>query len=105
MVPLSALTTLRRIAGPEFTQRYNLYRAAQIFGGAAPGYSSGQAMKALEDTFAETMPREMGFDYAGMSFQEQVAQKGVVARWWYSGCRWCSYSSFWRRSTKAGRCR
>jgi len=77
MVPLSALTTLKRITGPEFTQRYNLYRAAQIFGSAAPGYSSRQAMAALEDTFAKTMPREMGFDYAGMSYQEQAAQKGL----------------------------
>jgi hydrophobic/amphiphilic exporter-1 (mainly G- bacteria), HAE1 family len=77
MVPLSALTTLRRMAGPEFTQRYNLYRCAQVFGSAAPGYSSGQAMDALEDVFARTMPREMGFDYAGMSFQEQVARKGL----------------------------
>ena len=79
MVPLSALTTLRRIAGPEFTQRYNEYRCAQIFGSAAPGYSSGQAMDALEDVFAKTMPREMGFDYASMSFQEQVARKGLSA--------------------------
>jgi HAE1 family hydrophobic/amphiphilic exporter-1 len=77
MVPLSALTSVRRITGPEFTQRYNLYRCAQIFGSAAPGYSSRQATKALEETFAETMPREMGFDYAGMSYQEQVARKGV----------------------------
>jgi HAE1 family hydrophobic/amphiphilic exporter-1 len=77
MVPLSALTSMRRITGPEFTQRYNLYRCAQIFGSAAPGYSSGQAMKALEETFGQTMPGEMGFDYAGMSYQEQVAQKGL----------------------------
>ena len=77
MVPLSALTSMRRTAGPEFTQRYNLYRCAQIMGAAAPGYSSGQAMKALEETFAQTMPREMGFDYAGMSYQEQVAAKGL----------------------------
>src|ERR1035441_6054072 len=77
MVPLSALTSIRRITGPEFTQRYNLYRCAQIFGSAAPGYSSGQAMKALEETFGQTMPVEMGFDYAGMSYQEQVAQKGL----------------------------
>jgi len=77
MVPLSALTTVRHIAGPEFTQHYNQYHAAQIFGNAAAGYSSGQAMKALEETFGQTMPREMGFDYAGMSYQEQVAQKGL----------------------------
>ena len=57
--------------------RYNLYRSAQIIGGAAPGYSSAQAMKALEETFDQTMPREMGYDYMGMSFQEKKAQEGV----------------------------
>ena len=57
--------------------RYNLYRSAQINAAAAPGYSSAQAMKALEEVFAQTMPREMGFDYLGMSFQEKKAQKGV----------------------------
>jgi hydrophobic/amphiphilic exporter-1 (mainly G- bacteria), HAE1 family len=77
MVPLSALTKFESRPGPEFTMRYNLYRSAQIIGGAAPGYSSGQAMKALEETFAQTMPREMGYDYMGMSFQEKQAQQGV----------------------------
>jgi HAE1 family hydrophobic/amphiphilic exporter-1 len=57
--------------------RYNLYRCAQINGGAAPGYSSGQALKALEDVFAETMPPEMGYDYMGMSYQEKKAAEGV----------------------------
>ena len=77
MVPLSALTKFEPRSGPEFTMRYNLYRSAQIIGGAAPGYSSAQAMKALEETFKETMPREMGYDYMGMSFQEKRAQEGV----------------------------
>src|SRR5215468_3816759 len=77
MAPLSALTNLKAISGPEFTMRYNEYHAAQINASAAPGYSSGQAMKALESAFAETMPREMGFDYTGMSYQEQQAAKGV----------------------------
>ncbi len=76
-VPLSALTSVRNITGPEFTMRYNLYRSAQINAMAAPGYSSAQAMKALEETFAQTMPREMGYDYSGMSFQEKKAQQGV----------------------------
>ena len=76
-VPLSALTSARNIAGPEFTMRYNLYRSAQINATAAPGFSSAQAMKALEEVFAQTMPREMGYDYLGMSFQEKKAQKGV----------------------------
>jgi HAE1 family hydrophobic/amphiphilic exporter-1 len=57
--------------------RYNLYRAAQINGSAAPGYSSAQAMEALEQVFAETMPSEMGYDYLGMSYQEKKAQEGV----------------------------
>jgi hydrophobic/amphiphilic exporter-1 (mainly G- bacteria), HAE1 family len=63
--------------GPEFTMRYNLYRSAQINGTAAPGYSSAQATKALEEVFAQTMPPEMGYDYIGMSFQEQKAAQGV----------------------------
>ena len=77
MVPLSSLTSVERRLGPEFTMRYNLYRSAQINGSAAPGYSSNQATQALEDVFAQTMPREMGFDYIGMSFQEKKAQEGV----------------------------
>src|SRR5580692_688157 len=77
MVPLSALTRFESKNGPEFTMRFNEYRSAQINGGAAPGFSSNQAMKALEETFAQTMPSEMGFDYSGMSFQEKKAQEGV----------------------------
>ena len=53
--------------------RYNVYRAAQINGSAAPGYSSDQAMAALEEVFEQTMPREMGFDYLGMSYQETAS--------------------------------
>jgi HAE1 family hydrophobic/amphiphilic exporter-1 len=77
MVPLSALTRFEPRFGPEFTMRFNLYRSAQIIGSAAPGYSSGQAMAALEQVFAETMPPEMGYDYSGISFQEKKAQEGV----------------------------
>jgi HAE1 family hydrophobic/amphiphilic exporter-1 len=77
MVPLSALTKFESRDGPEFTMRFNEYRAAQLNGSAAPGYSTDQAMKALEETFAQTMPAEMGFDYSGMSFQEKKAQEGV----------------------------
>jgi hydrophobic/amphiphilic exporter-1 (mainly G- bacteria), HAE1 family len=76
-VPLDALATIKNINGPEFTLRFNEYRSAQINGAAAPGYSSSQAMKALEETFHQTMPSEMGFNYMGMSFQEKKAEKGV----------------------------
>ena len=78
-VPLSTLANLRSITGPEFLMRYNEYTAAQVNATAAPGISSGQAMKAMEEVFAQTMPREMGFDYMGMSFQEQRAAQGVPA--------------------------
>jgi HAE1 family hydrophobic/amphiphilic exporter-1 len=78
-VPLSTLANLRTITGPEFLMRYNEYNAAQINATAAPGISSGQAMNVMEDVFAQTMPREMGFDYMGMSFQEQKAAQGVPA--------------------------
>ena len=76
-VPLDAISTIKNIAGPEFTLRYNEYRSAQINGSAAPGYSSYQAMNALEETFRQTMPNEMGYDYLGLSFQEKKAQQGV----------------------------
>jgi hydrophobic/amphiphilic exporter-1 (mainly G- bacteria), HAE1 family len=77
MVPLSALTRFESRPGPEFTMRYNLFRCAQINGSAAPGFSSNQAMAALEQVFAQTMPAEMGYDYLGISFQEKKAQEGV----------------------------
>jgi HAE1 family hydrophobic/amphiphilic exporter-1 len=77
MVPLDALTASKSISGPEFTMRYNLYRSAQINATPAPGYSSGQAMAAMEEVFKQVMPGEMGFAYLGMSFQEKQAQEGV----------------------------
>jgi hydrophobic/amphiphilic exporter-1 (mainly G- bacteria), HAE1 family len=76
-VPLGALTSIKARSGPEFTLRYNLYRCAQINGSAAAGYSSSQALKALEETFANTMPTAMGYDYMGMSYQEKKAAEGV----------------------------
>ncbi|PYL52610.1 MAG: hydrophobe/amphiphile efflux-1 family RND transporter, partial [Verrucomicrobia bacterium] len=76
-VPLDAISTIENISGPEFTLRYNEYRSAQINGAAAPGYSSNQAINALEETFRQTMPSEMGYDYLGISYQEKKAQQGV----------------------------
>ena len=91
MVPLSALTRFETRHGPEFKMRFNLYSAAQIIGSAAPGYSSEQATAALEQVFRETMPTEMGFDYMGMSRQEQLAREGVPP-WAIFGCSMSSCS-------------
>ena len=76
-VPINSFVNADRTFGPEFTMRYNMYRCSQINAAVAPGYSTGQAMKALEEVFAQTMPNGMGFDYLGMSFQEQKAAQGV----------------------------
>ncbi|HWL52333.1 MAG TPA: multidrug efflux RND transporter permease subunit [Chthoniobacteraceae bacterium] len=77
MIPLSSFTRVETRSGPEFTMRYNLYRSAQINADPAPGYTSSQAMTALEEVHAATMPREIGYDYLGMSFQEKKAQEGI----------------------------
>jgi hydrophobic/amphiphilic exporter-1 (mainly G- bacteria), HAE1 family len=77
MVPMSTLTAIEPSSGPEFIFKYNQYEAVQINGSAAPGYSSGQAMAALEAVFHDTMPVQMGFDYTGMSYQEQQAALGI----------------------------
>jgi HAE1 family hydrophobic/amphiphilic exporter-1 len=78
-VPLSALVTVRRTTGPEFTTRYNEYEAADITIVAKPGYSSGQVMNALETVFKQTMPAGMGMDYSGLSYQEHKAQQSIPA--------------------------
>jgi HAE1 family hydrophobic/amphiphilic exporter-1 len=76
-VPLSSLVHVRQTTGPEFIYRFNEYNAAQLNITGAPGYSSGQIRAALEETFAKTMPAGAGFDYSGMSYQEQQAAKGI----------------------------
>jgi HAE1 family hydrophobic/amphiphilic exporter-1 len=78
-VPLSAVARVEPQSGPEFTMRYNGYRSAVIIGAAAPGYSSDQAMRALEEAFTQSMPSDMSFTYTGMSYQEQLAAQGVSA--------------------------
>lgn len=77
MVPLSALTTFEPRTGPEYIMHYNEYPSAQINGNAAAGYSSDQAMAALEQVFGQTMPHDMAFDYMGMSFQQKQAEQGI----------------------------
>src|SRR5271170_653721 len=76
-LPITSFAKAEQRTGPEFVLHYTEYPCAQINGSAAPGYSSDQATHALEEVFAETMPKQMGFDYFGMSFQEQKAREGV----------------------------
>src|SRR5881296_3676373 len=73
MLPLSTVVRSQRVFGPEYTQRFNLFRSAQVTGQPAPGYSSGQAMAALEEVAHAVLPAEMGYDWADLSFQERRA--------------------------------
>ena len=73
MVPLDTLVSTKPSAGPEFTNRFNLFRTAEVTGVPAPGYSSTQALDALEATAREVLPPDMSFDWADMSFQERRA--------------------------------
>jgi hydrophobic/amphiphilic exporter-1 (mainly G- bacteria), HAE1 family len=76
MTPLGSLVKIRRVSGPEFTNRFNLFRTIQVNGSPAEGYSSGQAMAAMEQVAAETLPSGMGYAWSDMSFQEKKASGG-----------------------------
>jgi hydrophobic/amphiphilic exporter-1 (mainly G- bacteria), HAE1 family len=73
MVPLSTLVSVSQISGPNFTTRFNLYLSAEIMGAPAPGYSSAQAMKAIEEVMSE-MPSEVGYEWSGLTLQEKKSE-------------------------------
>lgn len=77
MVPVNTLLNTSRITGPEFTNRFNLYRAAELIGSSAPGYSSAQTLDALTEVAKESLPPEMGFAWNAMSYQETSATGGM----------------------------
>ena len=76
MTPLASLVTIKRVSGPEYTNRFNLFRSIQINGSPAPGYSSGQAMAAMEQVSNELLPAGFGYAWSDMSFQEKKAAGG-----------------------------
>src|SRR5262245_3418946 len=73
MIPLSTLVTISTVPGTELTTRFNLLRSVEINGAPARGVSSGQALAALEQVFHQTMPKEMGFAFSSLSYQEKIA--------------------------------
>ncbi|AZQ60693.1 efflux RND transporter permease subunit [Flammeovirga pectinis] len=76
-VPLSTLVNVEKISGPEFTNRFNLLRSVEVTGSPAEGFSSAQAMAALEEVAADVLPRNMTFAWNGMSYQEKKASGSV----------------------------
>jgi hydrophobe/amphiphile efflux-1 (HAE1) family protein len=79
MVPLSTLVKVSRISGPNFATRFNLYQSAEIMGAPAPGYTSTQALKAMEEVMAE-MPGNIGYEWSGLTLQEKKSegQAGLI---------------------------
>jgi len=77
MVPLSTLVSVSKMTGPNFVTRFNLYNAAEIMGAPAPGYSSGQAMKAIEEVM-KAMPPEVGYEWSGLTLQEKKSEGQAV---------------------------
>ena len=78
MIPLATLIKVDEVTGPEFLFRFNLFRSAEIFANPAPGYSTGQAIAALEEVAKQVLPKEMGYDWGGITFQEKKASGGVL---------------------------
>ena len=76
MAPLAALVTVKRVSGPEYTNRFQMFRSIQINGSPAPGYSSGQAMAAMEAAANESLPPGFGYAWMDMSYQEEKAAGG-----------------------------
>ena len=77
MLPLSSLVTIETRQGPEFTSRFNEYRAVEITGSPAPGYSTVQAMSALESVAKSELPNDMGYDWNALSYQQKKAEEEV----------------------------
>ncbi len=73
MVPLNAIVATEPTQGPEYTNRFNLFRAAEITGSPAPGYSSSQALDALEEVANASLPQDMTYSWNAMSYQEKAA--------------------------------
>jgi hydrophobic/amphiphilic exporter-1 (mainly G- bacteria), HAE1 family len=73
MVPLDTLLDIRQVSGPNFLSRFNLYLAAEIMGAPAPGYSSAQALNAIEEV-AKSMPRDFGYDWSGLTLQQKKSE-------------------------------
>lgn len=78
MVPLAAFVNISDTYGPEFTNRFNLMRAVELSGGTAAGYTSSQALQALEEVAADVLPADMGYAWADMSYQEKKASGSAV---------------------------
>ena len=79
MAPITQFITLRKIYGPDNIKRFNMFTAMSVNGSPADGYSSGQAIQAIQEVAAETLPTGYGFEYSGMTREEQNSSSGTTA--------------------------
>ncbi|WP_099292549.1 MULTISPECIES: efflux RND transporter permease subunit [unclassified Butyricimonas] len=79
MAPITQFITLRKIYGPDNIKRFNMFTAMSVNGSPADGYSSGQAIQAIQEVAAETLPTGYGFEYSGMTREEQSSSEGTTA--------------------------
>src|SRR5262249_15042129 len=73
LVPLTALASIREVTGPEIVERFNVFNSAKLIGGPAPGYSSGDALRVIEEVAKETLPPGYTLSWTGASYQEKVS--------------------------------
>jgi HAE1 family hydrophobic/amphiphilic exporter-1 len=78
MVPLATIATVKPISGPDYTNRFNLYRSVEVSGGPAPGYTSAEAIAALEEVGDEVLPSDMSYSWNAMSFQEKKSSGSLM---------------------------
>ena len=102
MIPLSALVKVKQVHGVQAVKRYNLYRTAAINGGPAPGYTSGQAIEAMQKLADTNLPQGYSYEWTGTALQE--IKSGGMAPYIFSLAISYSCSCFWPRNTKAGPC-
>ena len=79
MAPITQFITLRKVYGPDNIKRFNMFTAISVNGSPADGYSSGQAIKAIEEVAAETLPTGYGYEFSGMTREEQSASGNTTA--------------------------
>jgi hypothetical protein len=102
MVPLSTLTSYKLIENAPLISHYNLFRSAEIDGGPAPGYSSGDALTALKEVADQTLPQGFGYEFSGLKPRRVVI--------WFKNCvhihvvYWLCVPYSWLLCMKAGRC-
>ena len=78
MIPLDAILQVKEKIGPQNLTHYNMYRSIQINGAAAPGYSSGDAMSAMQEIAKKVLPSSYGYEWSGMSYQETLAGNAQI---------------------------